>query len=209
MINSYWKVTMHLCVLLNAVMSRGPLLAGIFLTGAILPSNAAQASDEPFGDLLRSGNHFVLMRHALAPGSGDPDNFTVDDCSTQRNLSDEGHMQARAIGELFRTNGIAKARVLSSQWCRCLETARLLSLSKPEESPVLNSFFKVYEREDLQTQQLTAWLYQQDLSVPTILVTHQVNITAFTNVFPSSGEMILVKRTEAGAFEVVGRYPTR
>jgi phosphohistidine phosphatase SixA len=200
---------MYLCVFLKSVMSRGLLLAEIFLMGFVLPANAAQASDEPFWDLLKSGNHFVLIRHALAPGGGDPDNFTVEDCSTQRNLSGQGRIQARAIGELFRTNSIAKARVLSSQWCRCLETARLLSLGEPEELPALNSFFQTYDREGLQTQELTAWLSQQDLSVPTVLVTHQVNITALTNVFPHSGEMILVKRTEAGAFELAGQYSTR
>ncbi|EGG93353.1 hypothetical protein IMCC1989_1310 [gamma proteobacterium IMCC1989] len=174
-----------------------------------LSANAAQANDQSFWDLLKSGDHFVLIRHALAPGGGDPANFRVDDCSTQRNLSDEGRAQAVAIGALFRANGIASARVLSSQWCRCLETARLMSLGEVEEFSTLNSFFQAYEREGLQTQQLNSWLSKQDLSVPTVLVTHQVNITALTNIFPGSGEIILVKRTKAGAFELARRYPTR
>ncbi|MFT6220789.1 MAG: phosphohistidine phosphatase SixA [Candidatus Endobugula sp.] len=184
-------------------------LAGIFLMSFALSANVAQASDQLLWDLLNSGNHFVLIRHALAPGGGDPDNFTVDDCSTQRNLSGEGRAQASEIGDIFRTNGIASARVLSSRWCRCLETARLFSLGEVEGFSALNSFFQAYEREVVQTQSLTNWLSQQDLSVPTVLVTHQVNITALINVFPGSGEIILVKRTEAGAFELAGRYPTR
>ena len=200
---------MYLRVLIKNIMPSVSLLAVMFLMSVALPANAAQANDQSFWDLLKSGNHFVLIRHALAPGGGDPANFTVDDCSTQRNLSDEGRAQAVAIGELFRANGIASARVLSSQWCRCLETARLMSLGEVEEFSTLNSFFQAYGREGLQTQQLNSWLSKQDLSVPTVLVTHQVNITALTNVFPSSGEIILVKRTKAGAFELARRYPTR
>jgi len=190
-------------------MPRVSLLAGMFLMSVSLSANAAQVNNKSLWDLLKSGNHFVLIRHALAPGGGDPTNFTVDDCSTQRNLSNEGRAQSVAIGELFRANGIASTRVLSSQWCRCLETARLMSLGEIEEFSTLNSFFQAYEREGLQTQLLNSWLSKQDLSVPTVLVTHQVNITALTNAFPSSGEIILVKRTETGAFELAGRYPTR
>ena len=200
---------MYLRVFFKSIMPRVSLLAGMFLMSVSLSANAAQVNNKSLWDLLKSGNHFVLIRHALAPGGGDPTNFTVDDCSTQRNLSNEGRAQSVAIGELFRANGIASTRVLSSQWCRCLETARLMSLGEIEEFSTLNSFFQAYEREGLQTQLLNSWLSKQDLSVPTVLVTHQVNITALTNAFPSSGEIILVKRTETGAFELAGRYPTR
>jgi phosphohistidine phosphatase SixA len=200
---------MYLRVFFKSIMPRVSLLAGMFLMSVSLSANAAQVNNKSLWDLLKSGNHLVLIRHALAPGGGDPTNFTVDDCSTQRNLSNEGRAQSVAIGELFRANGIASTRVLSSQWCRCLETARLMSLGEIEEFSTLNSFFQAYEREGLQTQLLNSWLSKQDLSVPTVLVTHQVNITALTNAFPSSGEIILVKRTETGAFELAGRYPTR
>ena len=130
------------------------------------------------------GNHFVLLRHATAPGTGDPAHFKLGKCSTQRNLSKDGISQAVKIGEHFRANGIDKARVFSSQWCRCLETAKLLGLGTVEELPVLNSFFQKYEREELQTQMLKEWLAEQDLSEPLVLVTHQVNITALTKVYP-------------------------
>jgi len=145
-------------------------------------------------DVLKSPDHFAIMRHALAPGMGDPADFKLHNCETQRNLSAAGRQQAINIGKEFRRNGIRHARVLSSQWCRCLETADLLELGKPEELSVLNSFFQEHEKADAQTQALRNWLQRQDLSETLILVTHQVNITGLTNVFPASGEIIVVKR---------------
>jgi phosphohistidine phosphatase SixA len=144
------------------------------------------------------------MRHALAPGTGDPASFTIGDCSTQRNLSDKGRTQSRAIGESFRKNGLHKAEVYSSQWCRCLETAELLALGPVQELKILNSFFARYERRDEQTAGLRNWLGEKEIRTPLILVTHQVNITAFTDVFPSSGEMVVVRKDEGNRFTVLG-----
>lgn len=157
---------------------------------------------------LHSGEHFALLRHAIAPGTGDPPQFTLGKCSTQRNLSDEGRNQAVKIGERFRANGIQKARVFSSQWCRCLETAKLLGLGPVQELPALNSFFRRYEREDLQTQMLIKWLAEQDFNEPLVLVTHQVNITALTDAYPASGELLIVEQSMAGEFSVVGSIET-
>ena len=157
---------------------------------------------------LRAGGHVALIRHALAPGTGDPANFTLGDCGTQRNLSDEGRAQAARIGARFRKEDIASARVFSSQWCRCLETAELLGLGAVEALPILNSFYEQRENEDRQTQALQAWLAEQTLDRPTVLVTHQVNITALTGVFPSSGEMVVVRRSEDGGITVVGTIET-
>jgi len=98
--------------------------------------------------------------------------------------------------------------VFSSQWCRCLETAKLLALGLVQELPALNSFFRRYEREDLQTQMLVEWLAEQDLSEPLVLVTHQVNITALTETYPASGEIVIVKQSKAGEFLVVGSIET-
>ncbi len=155
---------------------------------------------------LKSGNHFALLRHATAPGIGDPPHFELSKCSTQRNLSQDGIKQAIKIGERLRANGIDKARIFSSQWCRCLETAKMLGLGPVEELPVLNSFFQKYEREELQTQMLKEWLAKQDLTKPLLLVTHQVNITALTKVYPDSGEVIIVRQSNPGEFMVVGRF---
>ena len=151
----------------------------------------------------------ALMRHALAPGTGDPVRFNVNDCSTQRNLSDEGQEQSRRIGALFRQNGIDAALVYSSQWCRCLDTANLLGLGAVEPLRIINSFFQTFDRGPMQTAALGEWMAQAPLVQPTILVTHQVNITAFTGVYPSSGEIVFLKRGNDGAMTVVGTVETQ
>ena len=184
----------------------------VFLFLTISPSHNAsgesQNEDTALWSALRAGQHFALLRHAIAPGTGDPSNFTLGECATQRNLSDEGRDQARKIGDRFRENGILKARIFSSQWCRCLETAQLLALGPVNELPSLNSFFQRYERRDSQTQMLQEWLTQQDLNQPLVLVTHQVNITALTGILPSSGELVIVHRSKTGEISVVGTIET-
>ncbi len=157
---------------------------------------------------LKSGDHFVLIRHALAPGYSDPSNFDVEDCKTQRNLSDEGRQQAENIGRLFRANEIDTAILHSSQWCRCLETSRLLNLGKVAELPALNSFFENPDRERTQTEALLKWLRSAPLKKPTVLVSHQVNIAALTDVSPDSGEIIFVNRLVDGSLSVIGSIQT-
>jgi phosphohistidine phosphatase SixA len=176
------------------------------LTALLLaaPGRGSAADEAALWDALRSGTHVALLRHAIAPGTGDPDNFTLGDCSTQRNLSEEGRAQAARIGARFRANRIETARVFSSQWCRCLETAKLLELGEVQELPLLNSFFADSDQRDPQTQALKTWLAEQEPQAPIVLVTHQVNITALTGVYPNSGEMVVVGRSAAGAIEVAG-----
>lgn len=157
---------------------------------------------------LKTGDSFVLLRHASAPGMGDPEYFDVEDCSTQRNLSDAGRKQATAIGDLFRAHGIEKARVYSSQWCRCLDTATLLSLGPVEVLPYLNSFFQQYERRESQTENLMKWIDKQRIEQVVVLVTHQVNITSLTGVYPSSGELVIVNRSKSGKLSVLGSIKT-
>ncbi len=157
---------------------------------------------------LRTDGHVALLRHAIAPGTGDPNNFVIRDCRTQRNLSEEGRAQAKRIGDRFRVNGIARAPVFSSQWCRCLQTARLLTLGPVTELPALNSFFENFEQREPQTRALKAWLKDQDLRFPHVLVTHQVNITALTGVYPGSGELVIVRRSVKGGLTVVGTIET-
>lgn len=158
--------------------------------------------------LLQQGDHIALLRHALAPGFGDPDNFKLGDCATQRNLSQQGREQAVRIGKILKRAGITTAAVYTSQWCRCRETAELLSLGTPQELPALNSFFQNFSRKDEQTAELEKWLAAQPIDTPLILVTHQVNITAFSDVFPSSGEIVLMRRNEDGIFQTVGSIQT-
>jgi len=191
----------------RAVWMIGLLLFPLII-GAAWSSAQAQES-ESLWSALRKPDHFVIMRHALAPGTGDPSNFQLDDCSTQRNLSDAGRRQARRTGEAFRENGIKTAKVYSSQWCRCLETARLLGFGEVTPLPSLNSFFRNRSEGPEQIAQLKNELAEMDLSQPVILVTHQVNVTGFTDVFPSSGEMVVMRRTPENTFEVLGTLDPR
>ena len=171
-------------------------------------SGLCSENDAELWKSLRLGSSFVLLRHAIAPGTGDPDDFILGNCLTQRNLSDAGRGQAAAIGTLFRANRIENARVFSSQWCRCLETAELLKLGVVEELPLLNSFFQYYERSGLQTRKLQDWLGRQNLKRPLVLVTHQVNITSLTNFYPASGELVFATRLESGEISFLGSIKT-
>lgn len=157
---------------------------------------------------LRTEGHIALMRHAVAPGMGDPEEFVLGDCTTQRNLSADGQAQARRIGDSFRANGIKKAHLYSSEWCRCLETAELLKLGTVEALPILNSFFRDFDHEEPQTRALATWIGQHQLDRPHVLVTHQVNITALTGIYPASGEIVVVKHMGGGEIEIVGTIRT-
>jgi phosphohistidine phosphatase SixA len=167
---------------------------------------AAGAAELDLKQLVGSADHMVVLRHARAPGTGDPPNFRLGDCSTQRNLSSEGRKQAARIGERLRAAGLASTTVYSSQWCRCLETARNLAAGPVVELPALNSFFEASDRERGQTEALRAWIASADLSRPVVLVTHQVNITALTGIVPAEGEILILRR-EPGKLSVVARFP--
>lgn len=152
---------------------------------------------------LDSPSAIVLMRHALAPGTGDPGNFALDDCSTQRNLDDRGRAQAQRIGAELRARDISFDAVWTSQWCRCRDTARLLALAPVSDEPSLNSFFRARSQGTVQSAALLKELEDWD-GDRVMLVTHQVNITALTDIFPASGEMI-VTELRGGVLEVTGR----
>lgn len=176
--------------------------AALVLTGRPWAARAEDAAWEA----TQRGHAAVLMRHAIAPGGGDPPGFRLDDCSTQRLLSEAGRAQSRAIGEALRARGIASARVLSSAWCRCLDTAEQLGLGPVTIEPILNSFFADRGTAEAQTAGLRGLLRGWAEPRPLVLVTHQVNITALTGVFPGSGEMLLVY-TGARAGAVALRLP--
>lgn len=152
-------------------------------------------------DALEQPGAITIMRHALAPGTGDPANFELGNCDTQRTLDERGRNQARAIGAAFRARGISFDQVLTSQWCRTRETAELLNLGPVVEAPALNSFFGRYERRAGQTRDTGALLRDQDGRV--MLVTHQVNISALAGQTTRSGE-VLVIRFKDGEIEVLG-----
>lgn len=168
----------------------------------------AAKADQDLWQKLREGSHQALLRHALAPGTGDPAEFTIGDCYTQRNLSTSGRNQAERIGARFRANGVEHAQVFSSQWCRCLDTATLLGLGNVQELPFLNSFFRRVERRGQQTEALNEWLKDAGHDKPLVVVTHQVNITALTGVYPTSGELVIVHVDANGAVSVAGTIET-
>jgi broad specificity phosphatase PhoE len=174
----------------------------------MLLGSVGGAYSDKLWSALKSGNHLVLIRHALAPGYSDPDYFNVKNCKTQRNLNDEAPYQSKKIGDLFRSNGIGKAVIYSSQWCRCIDTARLSGLGEVSELPSLNSFFQNFERERSQTEQMKRWIQNAPLDTPTVLVSHQVNITALTGYSPASGEIVFLQRLSDGAILVIGSIQT-
>ncbi|WMS44353.1 histidine phosphatase family protein [Acuticoccus sp. MNP-M23] len=175
----------------------------IFALLMIFCAAPAAASEAAWQALSRPGA-VAMMRHALAPGTGDPAGFDVADCTTQRNLDARGRAQARAIGDLFRANGIDNANVLSSAWCRSLETARLLDLGPVETLPALNSFFANRADRAPQTEALRSYLAKAPDAPLRILVTHQVNISALTGEFTRSGEMVVLQVAQDGTLDVTG-----
>ena len=135
----------------------------------------------PFGNVL-------LIRHALAPGFGDPQNFDLNDCSTQRNLDGEGREQAFRIGEKIKAAGIKFSKLYSSQWCRCLETAEYMNLGEFTVEPGLNSFFQEIVPKDKTLDRLRKRLESVEAKQELVLmITHQVTITAVTGITVSSG----------------------
>ena len=171
-------------------MTRLLLLAACFAVFCFPP--APTAADERFARLSEPGI-VAIVRHALAPGSGDPASFVLDDCATQRNLDARGREQAREIGAAIRAGGVIVDRVLTSQWCRCGDTARLLGLGPVEDLPALNSFFRNPARSDRQTADLRQFLFDLPPGETVILVTHYVNIRALTGLGVASGEVVLLK----------------
>ncbi|WP_428527627.1 histidine phosphatase family protein [Roseibium sp.] len=177
-------------------------LALVFAWAMLLTMPHARADDAAWQALENGG--IVLFRHALAPGTGDPANFTLGDCSTQRNLNDQGRADSRAIGQAFQDKGIKVGRVLTSQWCRCVETAELAFPGQVEEEPVFNSFFQNRSAGPEQTRAGQRILEQWPGDGALVIITHQVNITALTDIFPQSGEGIVVEINN-GEIDLIGR----
>jgi phosphohistidine phosphatase SixA len=178
----------------------------LFCGCMILAAMNAHAASQRLIDQMKAGGHILMIRHAMAPGSGDPENFQIGDCSTQRNLDDRGRSQARVIGEWLRSNGIEKARMFSSQWCRCQETAKLINLGPVVQLPALNSFYERPQDREPNLKALRIFLSKQTSKGELlILVTHFVTISEISGEAVSSGEGVVLRLKEKGAFEVAGR----
>ena len=151
----------------------------------------ANTNDQILVDIQKGGN-LIFIRHAYAPGNGDPDNFDINDCSTQRNLSDSGKMQSKKIGKFFEENNILVDLVISSEWCRCKETA-LIAFKNFETKSFLNSFYsaKFSKNKNTQIKNLKKYIDDWDSDKNLVLITHYVVISEVLNYAPNSGEIVI------------------
>ena len=167
--------------------------------------NYSFANDEVI-ESLKEGNKLIFIRHALAPGNGDPENFELQNCSTQRNLDDIGIQQSKRIGLIFKKNEIKIDNIYSSEWCRCKDTAKY-AFKNYFEFPALNSTFQssFAKNEPKQLKQLQTFVNNWDGDGGNlVLITHYSIITAITNAVPSSGEIIITDKK----FNVLSTIPT-
>ena len=177
-----------------------------------LLGQSAMANEEAIWDKLQGTNpkgYVLLLRHTIAPGVGDPENFKLNDCSTQRNLSQVGRDDAKAVGDWLKRRDIKISRVESSRWCRAKETAQLLGIGKVRLNANLDSLFESQDpAKSIQTvrvkKQIVDWRNKSGLLV---LVGHFVNIGAVAGVGVGSGEGVLVKADSKGKITVVGLTP--
>lgn len=185
----------------------GQRWVGLFvLLMGLVTVTSAWSGDDHLVQRMLAGGEVLLIRHAAAPGTGDPEGFRLGDCATQRNLSDTGRKQAGAIGDWLRDQGIERARVYSSQWCRCLETAELLDLGPVVELPGLNSFYDRPQDRDPNLAAIRDFLKARPpRGGLLILVTHQVTISALTGEFTAAGHGVLATLGKGGALRTVGR----
>lgn len=166
----------------------------VSLVGCAMPALA----DETLWKLLEGGGRVVLVRHAITtPGVGDPEGMRLDDCRTQRNLTDAGRAHARSIGEAFRARKVPVDRVLSSPWCRCLETAQL-AFGRADPSAALGNLFGRPEKSSEQVQAMRSLVASHRGSGNLVLVSHGSTIAALTGISPSTGEMVIVTRSADG-----------
>ncbi len=177
-----------------------------FVSGFATAQTQSQTTDNDKAWLeLKKPGAIVLFRHANAPGGGDPAGFVLNNCATQRNLDAEGRAQARRVGDGFRKHGIKVESVLTSQWCRTRDTAELAFPGLPKDAPAFNSFLsqppdKKAQQTEAARNQLLAWTGAGTL----VVVTHQVNITSLTGIYPASGEGIVVQK-QGREFKVLAR----
>ena len=180
-----------------------PLLLALAGLIAARPVPATAKSLDELWALLRGGGQIVLLRHGTTtPGVGDPPGFRLDECATQRNLTDAGRDESRRVGAAFRAQRVPVGRVLSSPWCRCLETARL-AFGRAEPWPALANLFGRQERADA----LRAALSELPTDDTLVLVSHGSTISSATGVMPAMGEFVVVTPRGGGRFTVAGRIP--
>lgn len=170
-----------------------------------------QVCASELSELLKKPDHVLLMRHAVAPGIGDPAGYKLQDCKSQRNLDATGRAQAQKTGQWLKAQGVGNALVFSSAWCRCKETAENLAFGTPALEASLNSFFddmRQGPQSNLNLQKFIANQLKAKGDKALVLVTHQVNMTEFTGAAVGSGDMVLVKVNPAGKMISFKVYPS-
>ena len=167
----------------------------ILILSISLTSSVKADSKKNIIENLKAGGNLIFIRHAYAPGGGDPENFNIYDCSTQRNLSESGRIQSKKIGNFFKENKIKIKNVYSSEWCRCKETASLAFKSFKTKS-FLNSFFssKFAHKKKSQIKDFQKFLNNWDKKNNLIFITHYVVISEILNYPPSSGEIVVADK---------------
>jgi broad specificity phosphatase PhoE len=172
----------------------------LFLLALLFP--VAGWADDALWKLLAQGGQVVLMRHTITePGTGDPEGMRLEDCATQRNLSEEGRAHARRIGEALKARGIPAGSVIASPWCRCMETAKLV-FGRAEASPALSNLFGRRDNRERQVGEMKKLIVKE--AGNRFLVSHGSTISALTGVYLGTGEMVVVM-PEDSSFRVVGR----
>jgi hypothetical protein len=161
---------------------------------ALAAGTVAAASDaERAWEALRGDGHVALIRHASAPGApGDPAGFRLDDCNTQRNLSEQGRSEARALGDQFRLHKVRVGRVVSSQWCRCRETAELMNIGHVEDAPTFNNAYRGGGPRDKLTAGAHAVIAGWRGPGTLVVATHGQNILGLLGFHPAEGEVVVV-----------------
>ena len=175
---------------------------------ALATGGRADADEDAAWAALRAGGHVALMRHADAPGgTGDPAGFKLDDCATQRNLSAKGRADAAAIGARLKAEEIAFAKILSSPWCRCVDTAHLMDMGQVETEPTFSNIVVLSDQAESLTDGARTLIAGWNGPGTLLAVTHGANIRALTGISPASGEIVVVAIGAGGSIDPVGRIP--
>ena len=135
--------------------------------------------------------NIIFLRHAIAPGFGDPEDFNLKDCKTQRNLSEEGVKQSKILGNFFKSHKIIFSEMLSSEWCRCKDTLKEMDIGEWNTFSGLNSFFQGFSQKNEVLYKLNKKLLSIENQELVLMVTHQVVIHNITGISPSSGGLVL------------------
>ncbi len=221
---AYLSTRREAVISLGAYLAPTPCLRAVVLAGTSmaattsLAQSTARPQDPSTWNTLRGGGHVLLIRHARAPGTFDPPEFKLGDCSTQRNLNDEGREQARRLGNFVRAMQVPIGRVLSSEWCRCIETAQLAfgsdqvitqaTLSSPTQlTPQQRAHHTELVRSQINRHGVGSAVFQPNL----VMVTHMFNIQDITGESLAEGEILVVKSNGTDAKKppkLVNRFST-